>query len=86
LHGHQNRLAFPVAFQLHRHIVKVVCRVGLLLPAIGIEVLPKVTLLVQHSHSDQWHSKVTGCLQVITREDAKATGIDRKCLRKAIFH
>ena len=53
-HGDLQILAGGVFYRHHRKSVEVVGRIALLLPAVGIQQLAKVTLLIQKSHPDQW--------------------------------
>ncbi len=62
LHLDGDRLAVAAALHLHRHGVKVVHRVGLLLPAVGVEVLPEVAFLVEEADADQGQAEVAGGL------------------------
>ena len=46
--------------QLHRHVVEIVAREKLQLPAVGVEVLAEVALLVQQADAHQRHAQFRG--------------------------
>ena len=46
-----------------------------LLPAVGVEPLPEVSLAVKQAHTDEWNSQIGRALDVIAREDAETTRI-----------
>ena len=70
---------------LHRHVVEVVDRVALLLPAVGGEVLAEVALLVEEPHAHEGHAEVARALQVVGGEDAEAARVDRQALGEAVL-
>src|SRR5262249_54229251 len=56
-----------------------------LLPAIRIEKLPEVALLVQQSDADERIILIASGLQVVARENAKTARINRQAFRQPIF-
>ncbi len=54
-----------------------------MLPAIGVEILTKIALLIKQSHPHQWQAQFTGRLEVIARQNAQAARIDRQGLGEA---
>ena len=57
--------------RVDRQSMKVVVLVRLLLPARSIEILAKVALLIQQSHSHQRQSQIARCFQMIPRQYAQ---------------
>jgi hypothetical protein len=51
------------------HIVKIVDGIALLLPTIGIQVLRKVTFLVQQTPATRGRTQVAGSLEVVASQD-----------------
>ena len=76
--GH--RPAVRVPFQGHGHVVEVVDRVLLLLPAVVVEVLAEVAVLVDQADADQGQAQIAGRLQVVAGEDAEAARVERQAL------
>jgi len=70
---------------LHRHLLEVVVRVALLLPAVRSHVLAEVALAVEQAHGHQGHVQVAGAFQVVARQHAQATGIDGQAHGDAVF-
>jgi len=68
------------AHELHGQGIGVVVRVGLLLPAVDVQVLAEVPLLVQQAHADQGNAQVGRALEVVAGQDAQAAGVDRQAL------
>ena len=65
--------------------MKVINRIGFLLPAIRIEVLVEITALVQQADADEGQAEVAGGLEMIAGEDAEAAGIVGDALRQSEF-
>jgi hypothetical protein len=78
-------LAVVAAHEFERHSVEIVTGVVLLLPAIGGEELAEVAAAVEESDADEGDSEVAGGLEVVTGEDAEATGIDGETLVEPEF-
>ena len=72
-----------LAQQGQRQAVRVEDRVGLLLPAVEVERLLEIAGLVEQANSDDGHPQIRGGLEVVPREDAKATGVLRQRLGDA---
>src|SRR5205085_8551579 len=68
-----------------RQSVKIVNRIPLLLPAVRIEKLPEISLLVQKADPDQREILVARRLQMVAGEDSEAARIDRQAFGKTIF-
>ena len=66
-----------------RHVEEIVFGITLLLPAVGVEVLAEITLLIQQSDGDERQAEIARRLQVIAREDSEAAGVNRKALMQA---
>ena len=56
------------------------------MPAIAVEHLAEVALLVEQADTRDRQSQVAGGLEIITGQDAKTTGVDRQGLTEAEFH
>ena len=65
--------------------IEIVDRVAFLLPAVGIEQLTEVALLVQQAQADQRIVLVARRFQMIAGKNAQAAGIDRQALRETIL-
>jgi len=78
-------LAVVSSHEFERHSVEIVTGVMLLLPAVGGEELTEVAAAVEESDTDEGDAKVAGGLEVVTGEDAEATGIDGKTLVESEF-
>ena len=61
----------------HRQILDFRVEIFLILPAVGVEMLLEIALVVEQADGDQRNAQAAGALDVIAREDAQATGIDR---------
>ena len=61
-------------------------RIGLLLPAVVVEALAEVSLVVQDADADQRDAQVAGALEVVAGQHAKAAGVDRQALVQAELH
>src|SRR5512133_1598646 len=72
-----------VVQQGQRQRVRIQERIALLLPARGIQRLPEVALPIQQTNANDRNAKVAGSLQVITGENAQATGVLREYLGDA---
>jgi hypothetical protein len=83
LDADDDRPAFFVALKAAWHVEEVVFGIALLLPAVGVEVLSEIALLIEQPDSDERQAEVARRLQVIAREDAEAAGVDRKTLVEA---
>src|SRR5439155_3373645 len=82
---HEDRLAGRVGLLDQRQCEEVVFRVALLLPAIGIQILPEVALPVHQADADERYAEVTGTFQMVPGQDAEAAGIDGDALVDAEF-
>ena len=69
--------------RLHAERRRVDAGVGLLLPAVGVEVLMEVALGVQQPDADEWHAEVGGRLQVVAGEHPEPAGVLRERLGDA---
>ena len=70
----------------YRLIDVVIQRVGLLLKAICIEVLLKITLLVQYAYANQGNAQIAGAFEMIAAEHAQAAGVILQALGQAELH
>jgi len=86
VHRNEDRLAGVVGFELDRKIVEVVVGVGLLLPPVGVQVLAEVSLLVEQADADERDAQLARRLEVVARENAEASGVDRQAFRQAELH
>ncbi len=66
--------------EVEGHPLEVVGGPDLLLPPVTAQVLPEVAATVEETHSHERKPKIARALQVIARQHAKATGIDRQRL------
>jgi hypothetical protein len=66
-------------------LVDIGLEVLLVLPAVAIEALPKVSLAIKEAYTDKWDPEIGGALDVIAGQDSKSTGIDRERLVYAKF-
>ena len=73
------------ADKLDRHVVKIVLDVLFLLPAVGVEVLAEIAVLIQEADADDRNPQVGGGLKVVAGENAKAAGVDRQRFVDAEF-
>ena len=62
----------------HGQLIYVGFEVLFLLPAVGVEALPEVSLPVEKADSDKWDIEVGSALDVVARQDAEAARIDGK--------
>ena len=82
LHADRQR---PLAFfadQLDRHIVKIVLNILFLLPAVGIEVLAEIAVLIQKADAHYRYPQVGCGLKMVARQNAKAAGVNRQAIRE----
>ena len=86
LHRDDDVLAVFVPNRPHRKRVEIVDRVALLLPAIRIERLLQVALLVQQTHADQRNRAIAGGLQVIAGKHAQSAAINRHAFHQPVLH
>jgi hypothetical protein len=70
---------------LERHVVEVVCRVVLLLPAVVRQVLTEVTLLIEQANADEGHTEIARSLEMVAGKYAEATGVNRQAFSEAVF-
>ena len=68
---------------LHRQQAVIDVEVVLVLPAVAIEPLPEVALVVVQADADERDAEVRRALDVIAGEDAEAAGVDRQRLVQA---
>ena len=78
-----HRLAVLPDGDLDRQLVDVGVDVFFLLPAVLVEALPEVALLVKQAHADQRDAEVGRALDVVAGQDAQAAGIDGQRLVQA---
>src|SRR3990172_2035323 len=69
--------------QLDRERIEVVLGVSFLLKAVGVQILPEISLLIEQSDAEERESEVACRLEMITGEDAEASRIVRYALREA---
>ncbi len=80
LDADRQRPAAGLSHQLDRHVERIVLGVGLLLPAVEVQVLAEVALLIHQADADDRDAEVRGALEMIAREDAQAARVDRQAL------
>src|SRR5262249_60728833 len=68
-----------------RLLIERALRVDLVLPTVFVDALAAKALPVEKAHANQRQANVAGCLQVVARQDAEATGVNRQRLRQAEF-
>ena len=73
--GHRDALAER---RPHRQRAMIDVDVVLVLPAVAIEALPEVALVVVQADADERNAEVRGALDVIAGQDAEAARIDRQ--------
>ena len=78
-------LPVGVLHRRQRQGVEIVDRVAFLLPAVGIQKLAEIALLVEQAQADQRIVLVARGLQMVAGEDAQAAGIDRQALGEAVL-
>ncbi len=86
LHRDHHVFAVFIPDRPHRKRVEIVDRVALLLPAIRIEGLLQVALLVQQTHADQRNGAIAGGLQVVAGKHAQSAAIDRHAFHQPVLH
>ena len=72
-----DRLAVGAQGRLHRQVLDLRVEVLFLLPAVDVEVLLEIALVVEQPDGHQRHAQAAGALDVVAREHAQAAGIDR---------
>src|SRR6185312_6752074 len=80
---HDDGLAVRADCRLHGQLAYIALQVFFLLPAVAVEALVKVSLAVEQSDADQRDSKIGSALDVISRENSQASGINGKGLVQA---
>ena len=75
LHGHV--LAVRIAGRLHRHVFDFGVEIFFALIAFGVEMLLEIALVVEQPDGDQRNAQSAGAFDVIARQHAQATRIDR---------
>ena len=65
--------------------VEIVFEVALLLPAIGIQVLAEISLLIEQAHADQRQIEIARRFHVVAGKHAQAAGIDGQAFGEAVF-
>ena len=86
MHLHADFIALRVKHGAAGHQVKVVHRVEFHLPAVWIQRLLMVTLLVGEAHADERQAGVAGALHVVARKNSQAAGIDRQTIGEPVLH
>ena len=56
----------------------IVVRIGLLLPAPGIDDLPEISFLEQEADADRRHPEIAGGLQIVAGQHSEAAGVKRQ--------
>jgi hypothetical protein len=69
-----------------RQLVGIVVRVERLLAAIGGDHLTEISLLVQQADADHRHAEVAGRLELVARDVAETTRVNRQRLAQRKFH
>ena len=82
-----NRQRRAVGLRLERdgQVVEVVVDEQLLLPAVVVEALAQVALLVEQADADERQAEVAGGLEVVAGQDAQAARVDRQALGQAVL-
>ena len=70
----------------HGESVEVVERRAFLLPAIGVEVLLKITALVEKADAGEGEVGIAGAFHVIAGEEAEAAGVNLHAIEQAVLH
>src|ERR1035438_7324831 len=78
-----NGLSIGANRRLHRHLGYIGLDVFLLLPAAEVEPLPEVALAVEKSNANQRNIQVGRALDVVARQNAQSTGVDRDGLMQS---
>jgi hypothetical protein len=78
-------LPFGVFDRGERQRIEIVDGVAFLLPAVGIEQLPEVALLIEQAEADQRVVLVARGFQMVAGENAQAAGVDRQALGETVF-
>jgi hypothetical protein len=78
-------LALRIEHRNNREGVEVVGGIALLLPAVGVQHLAEIALLVEQADGDQRQVAIAGRFQVIAGEHAQTAGVDGETLRKAVL-
>ena len=68
-----------------RKRIEIVHRVPLLLPAVRVQILPEISLLVEQAEADERIILVAAGFEVVAGEDSKTAGIYRQTLRQSVF-
>ena len=71
-----DRLAVGAQGRLHRQVLDLGVEILFVLPAVDIEMLLEIALVVEQSDGHQRHAQPAGALDVVAREHAQAAGID----------
>jgi hypothetical protein len=86
LDRHPHRPAAGVPRRLDRQQIGVGLDVALLLPALRVERLVEVALVVQDADADQRDAQVAGALEVVAGQHPQAAGVDRQALVQPELH
>ncbi len=78
-----DRLAVWAVGDVHGQVFEVIVVVSFLLPAGLIQVLLEIALLVKQAHAHQRKAQVARGFQVVSGQNSKAAGKDRKALGDA---
>jgi len=71
-----NFAAVGVAHGLDGKVIEIQFRIGLLLPAVGGEILLEISVAVEQADSDEWEGNFAGAFEMIAGENSQAAGID----------
>jgi hypothetical protein len=76
-------LAGLFANELDGHRIEIVFYIELLLPAIDVEILSEIPLLIKKSDANYRDTKVRGAFQVVSRQDTESARINREAFVQA---
>ncbi len=76
LHRIQKSAPFFLENKLHGELIRIVCRIQFLLPAISADLLSKVTVAVEETDTDEIETQVARRLQVIAGKYTQAARVN----------
>ena len=71
--------------RLNGQRVEIVVAVAFLLPAVGVQQLAEITLLIEQSDADERQVEIARRLQMIAGKNAQAAGINGQAFGEAVF-
>ena len=83
---HDRALPLRIANFFDGQRVEIVDRITFLLPAVRIQPLLVIALLIQQADRDQWIIGIARCFEVIAAEKAQTAGVDGQALGEAVLH